>query len=352
MERWPFSYKVRTWHATVTELVAILKTCAARAARVSLPELQRIFQDLRLSTPPEMVAHKSEGEDEVLEAAFDSMRVVLNESPNVTGVEFLLRRLATLVEQADVTLASVDLDDAPARDVRVYRDDEEEKRSRDAQARFDGVMIVASTLAKQLGESIATDDIRSDPRVAVLVHGWWANSFTVLTAMQRVLQASVPKSAQRMSDERVFRDPAPANELIQRFKELASLGRVEPPMPAKQKVTIFGREHTEDNFVKELLRGTAGAIGQMLKEKAAIQPFDARFGISARWYSRRRRAEGAAAGVGVAKMTTRRTESLSVCSAKRSCTRSFASRSQDLVKCRGGPATVTPMAWRAKARTR
>ena len=30
MERWPFSHKVRAWRATVTELVAILKTCAAR----------------------------------------------------------------------------------------------------------------------------------------------------------------------------------------------------------------------------------------------------------------------------------------------------------------------------------
>lgn len=282
MERWPFSHKVRAWRAAVTELVAILKTCAARAARVSLPELQSILQDPRLSTPPEMVAYTSEGEGQVLQAAFDLVESVLNESPNVTAVELLLRRLATLVDQADVTLASVDLDDAPARDVRVYRDDEEAKRSRDAQARFDGVMIVASALAKHLGESLAAEDVRSDQRVGVLVDGWWANSFTVLPAMQRVLQTRVPNSAQRMSDERVFRDPAPANELMQRFKELSDLDRGEPVAPPKRKVTVFGQEKTEDDVVNDLLHGTAGDIGQMLKEKAALQPLDPDLGTGVR----------------------------------------------------------------------
>jgi hypothetical protein len=284
MARWPFSHKIRAWNATVTELVAILKTCAARSARASLSELESILQDPRLLNPPELVAYKSEGEDEVLQTAFDRMGFVLNASPNVNGVEFLLRRLATLTDQADLTLASAVLDDAPARDVRVYRDDDEESRSRDAQVRFDGVMIVASALAKQCGESesIAANDIRCDARVGMLVNGWWANSFTLLTAMQRILQAKIPKIAQRMSDERVFRDPAPANELIQRFNELASLDRVEPPTPPKRRISIFGREQTEDDCVKELLRGTAGVIGQMLKEKAAIQSFDAKLGISVR----------------------------------------------------------------------
>lgn len=89
-------------------------------------------------------------------------------------------------------------------------------------------MIVASALAKHFGESIVAEDIRSDQRVGMLVDGWWANSFTVLPAMQRVLQDRVPNSAQCMSNARVFRDPAPANELMERFKELSDLGRGEP----------------------------------------------------------------------------------------------------------------------------
>lgn len=282
MESWPFSHKVKAWRATMTELVAILKTCAARAVRVSLSDLASVFHDPRLLNPPETVACDSEGEADVLQATFERMSLVLSESSNVPGADFLSRRLAAVIDQAKGMLSTVDLDDAPARDIRVYRDDDEAKRSRDAQARFDGLVIVATALAKQVGESISADDIRSDPRVSELIHGWWANSFTLLVAVQRVLQAKVPQTAQRMSDERVFRDPAPSNELMQRFKELANIERQEPAAPPQRKVTVFGREQVEDDVIKDMLRGTTGEVGQRLREKAAMSELDPHLGVSTR----------------------------------------------------------------------
>ena len=284
MERWRFTHKLKAWRETMTELVSILKTCVARAASASPTDLEPILRDARLSTPPEDVAYRAEGEGEVLLSAIRQIEHVLNGWTSVAGVDFLRRRLAAVADQAKVTLATVALDDAPARDVRVYRDEDndEGKRGRDAQMRFDGLIVVASALARQLNEQITAEDVRSDPRVSLLLHGWWANCFTVMAAIQRVLQAKVSKTAQRMSDERVFRDPAPANELLGRFNELASVGGEEPVAPPKHRITIFGQDQTEDDAVTDLLRGTTGGIGQQLKEKAALHPLDPILGKGSR----------------------------------------------------------------------
>jgi len=284
MECWPFSHKIKAWHETMTELVSILKTCVARATTASPTDLEPILRDARLATPPEEVACRAEGDGEVLHSAIRQIQVVLDGWTSVAGVDLLRRRLAAVVEQAKVTLASVDLDDAPARDVRVYRDEDKDegKRSRDAQMRFDGLMIVASALAKQFDEQITAEDVRSDPRVSLLLHGWWANSFTVMVAIQHVLQAKVPKTAQRMSDERVFRDPAPANELHGRFKELAGVGGENPVALPKHRITIFGQDQTEDDAATDLLRGTTGGIGKELKKKAALHPLDPILGKGSR----------------------------------------------------------------------
>lgn len=284
MERWSFSYKIKAWNDTITELVSILKTCVARAVSISPAELEPILRDPRLAAPPEEIAYKAEGDSEVLHATFRQIEVILNDRASVAGVDFLQRRLAVIVDQAKASLATVNLDDAPTRDVRVYRDEDkyEEKRSRDAQIRFDGLMVVASALAKQLNEQITAEDVRRDPRVSQLLHGWWANSFTAMAAVQRVFQAKVPKTAQRMSDQRVFRDPAPANELLARFNELAGVGGVEPVALPKHRITIFGQDQTEDAAATDLLRGTIGDIGKQLKEKAALHPLDSNLGKGVR----------------------------------------------------------------------
>ena len=258
----------------MTELVAILKTCVARATTVSPTDLEPVLRDSRLAVPPIEVASRAEGDGEVLQAVLRQMEVVLNDSAAVVGVDFVRRRLATVIAKAKITLSTVDLDDAPARDIRVYRDEDDGKRSRNAQERFDGLMIVAAAVAAKLDEQIRVEDVRSDLRVAMLLIGWWANSFTVIAAIQRVLQAKTPRTAQRMSDARVFRDPARANELLGRFEELQDLGREGPAAPPQRRITVLGEERTEDDATKDLLRGTTGSIGQHLKEKAALYPHD------------------------------------------------------------------------------
>jgi len=284
MEHWSFTFKIKAWNDTMTELVSILKTCVARSVSTSPSLLEPILRDPRLSAPPSEIAYKAEGDGEILGATLRQLQVVFNDNAGVAGVDFLQRRLAVVVDQAKDSLRTVNLDDAPARDIRIYRDEDkyEEKRRRDAQARFDGLIVVASALVKQLNEQIMAEDVSSDPRVSLLLQGWWANSFTVIWAMQRVFQAKVPKAAQRMSDERVFRDPAPANELLARFNELAGVGGVEPAPPPKQIITIFGRGLTEDTAAIDLLRGSVGEIGEQLKEKAGLHPFDPNLGKGVR----------------------------------------------------------------------
>lgn len=52
--------------------------------------------------------------------------------------------------------------------------------------------------------------------------------------------------------------------------------------PPKRKVTVFGQEKTEDDLASDLLRGTAGDIGKMLREKAAVRPLDPIIGTRVR----------------------------------------------------------------------
>src|SRR2546422_7527547 len=81
------------------------------------------------------VAFRAEGDGEVLQAVLRQMGLVLNDNADVVGVDFVRRRLATVVAQAKETLSTGDLDDAPARDVRVYRDEDDGKPSRGGRAR-------------------------------------------------------------------------------------------------------------------------------------------------------------------------------------------------------------------------
>jgi hypothetical protein len=274
MAAWRFTHKVKAWRDVGNEVVAILKTCVARSVTASMTDLQPILRDSRFLDPPDEVACRSEGLDEVLTTLLQCTGRILREYAGVAGVELLQRRLASIIDQTKGTLATVDLDDAPSRDVCVYRDDDEAKRSRDAEARFQGLMTVASSLAELLGEEMTPEKARSDPRVSLLLNGWWANCFCVMVAIQRVLQTSAPKTAQRMSDERVFRDPAPANELLIRFKELTAAVKSGRPLPPKRTITVLGRTRTEDEVEKDLLCGTTGAIGQELKSMAEKQALD------------------------------------------------------------------------------
>jgi hypothetical protein len=275
MAVWRFTHKVKAWRDLGNELLAILKTCAARSATASTTDLQPILQDNRFFDAPDEVACRSEGSDEVLTGLLHCAERILRDYAAAAGVELVQRRLATIVDQAKESFDTVDLDDAPSRDVGVYRDDDEGKRSRDAEARFQGLMSVAVALAKLLGEDFTAEVVRSDVRVSVLLNGWWANCFCVMVAIQRVLQTKAPKTAQRMSEERVFRDPAPANELLARFKELAGVGAPGPPPVPKRVITVLGQNRAEDDIEKDLLRGTTGAIGQQLKSIAERQVLDA-----------------------------------------------------------------------------
>ncbi len=279
---WQFTHKVKAWRDAGYEIVAILKTCVARSVSASPTDLEPILRDNRFCEAPDDVACRSEGGDDVLAVLLSLVDTVLRDAPAITGIDLLQRRLTAIAEKAGGGLDKIDLDDAPLRDVRVYRDEDEGKRSRDAEARFQGLMTVSVALGKVLGEDITADAVRADARVSLLLTGWWANCFSVMPAIQRVLQSAVPKTAQRMSDERVFRDPAPANELLSRFSELAAAGPSPIPPAPKRIVTVLGQAQAEDDVEKELLRGTAGAIGQKLKALAEKQALETDMGKLAR----------------------------------------------------------------------
>ncbi len=274
MSPWRFTHKVKAWRDAGNEVVALLKTCVARSVTASPTELQSILRDNRFLDPPDEVGCRSEGLDELLTTLLRGVQKILREYAGISGVDLLERRLAVIIDQAKGTLDKVDLDDAPSRDVRVYRDDDEGKRGRDAEDRFQGLMTVALALATILGEPLSIQEVRSDARVTLLLNGWYANCFSVMTAIQRVLLVKAPKTAQRMSDERVFRDPAPANELVARFKELTTVGAPERPPAPKRTIIVLGQSQVEDDIEKDLLCGTTGIIGQQLKIMAGKQTLD------------------------------------------------------------------------------
>lgn len=271
MTPWRFTEQVRLWRECKNGLVAVLKTRAARSATASLAEIEKILLTLAQVEPPEEVCCTLANAETVLARVLSIAQEALDCDGEVPGIELLRRSLLAIQETTPVSLQGVELDEAPNRDIRVYRDDDEEKRTRDAWARFEGLMLVAQPLAANHGESVDPNSIRLDPRLAALLQGWWANCFTIMQPVQRILQQQAPKTAQRMSDERIFRDPAQANEMFQRFPELANSKKPPDTQPARR-ITIFGQTAPEDDVETDLLLGSTGQTGRFLLEIAVAQP--------------------------------------------------------------------------------
>ena len=149
-------------------------------------------------------------------------------------------------------------------------DDAVAKRTRDAKARLEDLKQICSALALHFGESFDPSVLTADNRIEALATGWWANFYTIVPAIQNVLQKSIPLTTKRMSDARVFRDLAPRNDLMARFDELK-----DEPQPTKdkpeRKIELFGTEEGEGKVTDDLALGSTGEIGKRLSEAMKSQ---------------------------------------------------------------------------------
>lgn len=271
LQPWQFTERITQWRNYHAALVAILKTRAARSLTTSLSEVEGMLRASAVSSPPAAITSSLSDSDAVLFRFLKEAQAELDRQTHVAGIDLLRRVLLSIIESNPKTLDTVDLDEVPNREMRVYRDDDEDKRTRDAKARLDGLILVATPLAAHNGETIDSATIRNDSRVQALSIGWWANCFTIMLAVQRLLQNQAPLTAQRMSEQRIFRDPAPANEMLQRFPELALASRGPEPAPVRQ-ITVFGQPRPEDAVHSDLLLGSTGETGRRLKDLAAVHP--------------------------------------------------------------------------------
>jgi hypothetical protein len=268
-----FSFQVARWNKIRNRIVAALQTNAARLVSTNLNAVERVLRQASVLAPDDSIAC-SPFDTEIPPVIVSSIEELFVQLGPFDGDQFIRRRLEDIGKKSLAEIEAFDFDDAPRRDVVVYEDDDVGKRTRDAMSQFDGVVSVATNLAIKLGENLSVDSVLADNRVALLRSGWWANRFTLLTAIQRVMESIAPAVAQRMSDHRVFRDPGPANELRSRFEELreevASLVNAIP----RPRITVFGREELEDDMFLDLLKGSGGRIGQVLGGFAAQQTLD------------------------------------------------------------------------------
>ncbi len=267
LEPWKFSRTARGWENAIRELTATLMVCAARSTSDSLPDAETLLRPFAICDIPAELHHQRADDVTIARAVLKEMnsRLITNAS-EIAAV--FLRRCSSIEAALATSISEVTLTDAPRRDATVYIDDDEPKRARDAEARFDAIVRIAIAVAAHLAESISEETIRANPRVSPLLTGWWANCFCIIPALQRALQSVAPKTSQRLSDCRVYRDPAPANEMRTRFEELQNEPGPSPPPPPKRQVTVFGQVQPEDDVANDLQSGSSGIIGKHLQSVA------------------------------------------------------------------------------------
>ncbi|MEO2032017.1 MAG: hypothetical protein ABGZ35_08020, partial [Planctomycetaceae bacterium] len=262
-----FSDTSRAYKAVLRQLVGILKVVAARSVRANLSDAQSLIDVVKNCTIPSQIEFVPAKDVKVNPAVVATANVALREQDDSDTRKVLLDRLATIEKNAGDFKS---LSDVPRRDVAAYVDDEEPKRTRDAKARLEDITQVCSALAPHVGEVFNAAVLASDNRVESLTSGWWANFYSVVPAIQSVLQKHFPMTSKRLSDARVFRDLAPRNVLLSRFDELKD----QPPQEkekVERKIELFGSQEDESKVTGDLTLGSTGEIGKRLRDAMKSQ---------------------------------------------------------------------------------
>lgn len=268
-----FDRSDRLWTALCKQVTAVLKASVARRSSADFGYAKSVIEALNRSSAPELILYASPDANRTLAAVIDIAEGLLS-GDDSKGRSVLERTLQAMRDAPKITSAS-DLrvaEIAPARDVAEYRDNDESERTRRAIEWCMQYLRIAGRLA---GAEEDFGELLSQPSLVPLTTGYWANRFSMVPALQGVLESRAPAALQEMKDRGAFRSASDIRQLGELFPELDSKDREatteEVTLPPK-KVEVLGVEIEEDLIIDELVGH--GSLADALASALDQETFD------------------------------------------------------------------------------
>lgn len=265
-----FQSAVELWADTRRQVCAVLQASFARLPGTELDAARAMIERLaamdapapRVEAPPEFSA--------ICAALLDAAERLEIEG-SARSTEVARNRLQALRDAVAAGPGELRAGkEPPERDVREFREKAEAVRSREARERFSLYAEVARQLAQVLGETLDSAALAGAGNLPALIHGYWANRFSMAPIFQNELRKAAPLTLARMMERDAFRSDHTPTDLRSLFPEIASGGPgtiVKPP----RRVALAGREMDEGEIERDIARGSAGSIGAALVAAAAAQ---------------------------------------------------------------------------------
>lgn len=246
--------------------VAVFKAMAARNPKVELTPARQVLTDIEDIDCPNDLAEIPAEEQEIIDRIATILQDRFNEMPTAPHIAMWEEKIREWRRREVDNWRHLSGEAPPSRDVDAYLYTKAEgSRAANAREKVQGILKVAEKLAPSFQESIERDNILHMPRVSSLTSGWWANQYSVLLALRDAISDCAPRTGQRLSDARVFRDPAPFRELLTKFPEIEDEALKDAPEPEVPEENLLGISGTAQQLKMKLRRGAAGEIGRNLR---------------------------------------------------------------------------------------
>ncbi|MEO2013082.1 MAG: DUF3883 domain-containing protein [Fuerstiella sp.] len=232
----------------------------------TLPRLRAWIETSCSSEAPGSIAHANVTEAQAIaHVGKDALR--LADTHDVSSVlTLVIEPLTQLTAHPPSRTDLIELKREPGRAAAVYLDVPLESRMAEAKDDISTVIKVAEALAQYFHEPLDSAVVKSDVMVDTFSDSWWANRISVLAAVRYALERLAPKTAERLKEQRAFRDVEDWQTLWRKFPELGEPQKPAAPGPEKTKFKILGQTLAEDDFHKEAGSGSDGMIAEKIAE--------------------------------------------------------------------------------------
>ncbi len=269
--RFQFQSNLILWHAVRLQIRSILMATAARSPLANLDQLKEFFLDITDEELPENSFWQPESTPEVVGIFVGVALAKFETLPAGRVSDLLTSRLTDLAEIQPDVIEDLAIESVPDRDVRMYSLRNEEQRSEEADNYLHTILSVVELVAPKFDESFNPSDVKEDSRVIQLSSGFWANAFSMLPSVQRVLDKLVPTTFRQLTERRVFvsRGKLTKNEMLKLFPEI---DRAELTTTKQRPIDVFnffGNELDEAQLEEDISLGPMGNIGQLIIGKAS-----------------------------------------------------------------------------------
>lgn len=239
---------------------------AARNPEVDLMKARQVLTEIEDIDCPQDLAEMPAKESEIIDCIATILQNRFSEVPTVHHIAMWEEKIRDWRARDVGNWRDLLGEEPPRRDVEEYLYRKPEApRTGNSREIVEGILKVAERLAPSFQESIDRDNILHMPRVSSLASGWWANQYSVLLALRDAILDHAPRTAQKLREKLVFRNPAPFQELLTMFPEIQDEARndaLEPQVPDENLLGISG---TTEQLKRELSQGAAGEIGRNIR---------------------------------------------------------------------------------------